>query len=318
MQLGIKHGCSPAMLRNALFVVLIVICSGMFCCTPQQSEDTGVPRRIISLSPNVTEILFAIGLGDRVVGVTDVCKYPPEARAKPHVGTFPMPNIEQIVMLKPDLIILLPSYGETIDKFESLGLRMLVVKNDSIQDVLGSIREIATVTGADEAGQVLTDEMAQQLERLREQRELRPRRRVLFVVGKNPGTLQQMYAVGPGTFLDEMLQAAGGTNILADAPSSYPIVSKEEIIARDPEVILDASIGEKSSEEQRRINLQLWNQLQTVSAVKFQRIHFIEDPQITIPGPRIPENINYLMRLIYKDAPEKLDYKPGEPRLHGD
>ncbi len=306
------------MLRNALFVVLIVICSGMFCCTPRQSEETGVPRRIISLSPNVTEILFAIGLGERVVGVTDVCKYPPEARAKPHVGTFPMPNIEQIVMLKPDLIILLPSYGETIDKFESLGLRMLVVKNDSIQDVLESIEEIATVTGANKAGQMLTDDIMQELERLREQRESRPHRCVLFVVGKNPGTLQQIYAVGPGTFLDEMLQAAGGENILADAVSSYPIVSKEEIIARDPEVILDASIGESPSEEQRRINLQLWKQLQTVSAVKHQRIYFIEDSQITIPGPRIPDNISYLMRLIYKDAPEQLDNKPGEPELHGD
>ncbi len=318
MQLGIKHECSPGMPISALFVVLIVICGGMFCCTPQQSEETGVPRRIISLSPNVTEILFAIGLGDRVVGVTDVCKYPPEARAKPHVGTFPMPNIEQIVMLKPDLIILLPSYGETIDKFESLGLRMLVVKNDSIQDVLDSIQEIAKVTGAGEAAQALTEEMTQKLERLREQRESRARRRVLFVVGKNPGTLQQIYAVGPGTFLDEMLQAAGGANILADAPSFYPIVSKEEIIVRDPEVILDASIGEKSSEEQRRINFQIWNQLQTVSAVKYKRIYFIEDSQITIPGPRIPESIEYLMGLIYQDIAEKLGHKPGEPELHGD
>lgn len=318
MQPGIKHGWSSAMLRNALFVVLIVICSGMFRCAPRQSEETGMPGRIISLSPNVTEILFALGLGDRVVGVTDVCKYPLEARGKPHVGTFPMPNIEQIVMLKPDLIILLPSYGETIDKFESLGLRMLVVKNDSIQDVLKSIQEIATVTGADEAAEALNDEMTQKLERLREQRESRARRRVLFVVGKNPGTLQQMYAVGPGTFLDEMLQAAGGANILADAPSFYPIVSKEEIIARDPEVILDASIGESPSEEQRRINIQLWNRLQTVSAVKHQRIYFIGDSQITIPGLRIPENINYLMRLIYQDAPEQLENKPGEPELHGD
>ncbi len=318
MQPGIKHGRSPAMLRNALFVVLIVICSGTFCCAPRQSEDRSVPRRIISLSPNVTEILFALGLGDRVVGVTDVCKYPPEARAKPHVGTFPMPNIEQIVMLKPDLIILLPSYVETIDKFESLGLRMLVVKNDSIRDVLDSIQEIAKVTGADEAAQALADEMTQKLERLREQRESRPRRRVLFVVGKNPGTLQQIYAVGPGTFLDEMLQAAGGTNILADAPSFYPIVSKEEIITRDPEVILDASIRESPSEEQRRINRQLWHQLQTVSAVKHQRIYFIEDSQITIPGPRIPDNVNYLMRLIYQEAAERLGHKPGEPELHGD
>jgi iron complex transport system substrate-binding protein len=317
MQSGMAK-ISRGLRRSVLFLLAVVICSGMLCCTKAGKVESASARRIISLSPNVTEILFALGLGDRVVGVTDVCKYPPEARAKPHVGTFPMPNIEQIVMLKPDLIILLPSYGETIDKFESLGLPMLVVKNDSIQEVLDSIREIAKVTGADESAQALTEELTQKLKELREQRELRARRRVLFVVGKNPGALQQIYAVGPGTFLDEMLQAAGGINILADAPASYPIVSKEEVIARDPEVILDASIGEEPSEEQRRINLQLWDQLQTVSAVKHHCIYFIEDPQITIPGPRIPESIEYLMRLIYKDAPEQLDHKLGHAELEGD
>lgn len=316
MQMAREHTRLPGILAIALFVLGIVMCGVTLCCASRQNDEPNVARRIVSLSPNVTEILFALGLGDRVVGVTDVCTYPPQARVKPHVGTFPMPNIEQIVMLKPDLIILLPSYREAIRKFQSLGLAMLVVKNDTIHDVLESIKQIASRTGVEEAGEILRREMTQQLEQLRGKRESLPHKRVLFVVGKNPGTLQQIYAVGPGTFLDEILQAAGAVNIMADSPTSYPIVSKEAIITRDPEVILDASIGEKPSEEQRKMNRELWSQLQTVSAVKQGRVFFIDDPQITIPGPRIPESIKYLMSLIHQGGAERLGGRPDRPQLH--
>jgi iron complex transport system substrate-binding protein len=312
MQLQIVTVCHFR--KVALLALGFALICGTFCYTTPRKANP--PKRIISLSPNVTEILFALGLGDRVIGVTNLCTYPPEASAKPHVGTFLKPNIEQIVMLKPDLIVLLPSYGQTIDKFESLGLPILVVKNDTIRDVLDSIEQIASETGVEEAGEALRRDMMQSLERLRQRRESLPRKRVLFVVDKNPGTLQQIYAVGPGTFLDEILRAASAVNIMADTPTSYPIVSKEEIIARDPEVILDASIGEKPTEEQRRINRELWSQLQTVSAVKQQQIYFIEDPRITIPGPRIPESIEYLMSLIHQGGAERLGEKPDRPQLH--
>jgi iron complex transport system substrate-binding protein len=265
-----------------------------------------VPQRIVSLSPNITEILFALGLERQIVGVTDFCKYPAEAQGKAKVGNLLSPNLEAIIALKPDLIIMLPSYETTRKKLESLGIRTLELKNDTIRDVLDSIGVIGAATGKSAEGKKLAEGMKAELGRIGREVAGQARVRVLFVADHNPGTLQQIYAAGPGTFADDMITAAGGENVLKHSLGRYPIVSKEEIIALNPEVILDASyLGGDSGviaarkEGWQKQEAELWGQLPSVSAVKHGRVVVLDDPALTIPGAKIAEHVDYLKRLFH-------------------
>ena len=254
------------------------------------AAPSSVPQRLVSLAPSVTETLFALGLGDRVVAVGNYTFWPEEALKKPRVGGLVDPNLERIAALRPDLAILLPSERDVGDKLAPLGIATLIVKNESLADVEASFRTIAARCGVPEAGEKLAAEWhAALLPRpvsARAPGAAAPK--VLMIVERAAGRLGELYAAGPGTFLDELLVRLGGENAFADAPNLYPQASLEEIVARKPDLIFELR-SDEPDEAARRALVADWQPLATVPAVRHGRIRVIAGNFTLIPGPRLPQ-----------------------------
>lgn len=247
--------------------------------------------RIVSLSPSVTETLFALGAGPQVVGVSQYCDYPPAVHKLPRVGSYLDPNIEAIIGLKPTLIIgAWVSSG--LPEFESLtamGYATLIVKDNSLDEIEQSIRQIGRRTGHAEAARGLIATISTHLAQVRQRLAGVKPRRVLMVVGHQP-----MIAVGRGTFLDELLRAAGGLNIADSAAGSWPHLSIEYIVAMKPEVILDGQMGDDPTVPER-----FWSRYPTIPAVRLHRIYgYPEDPTLR-PGPRVWQSLDILVARIH-------------------
>jgi iron complex transport system substrate-binding protein len=263
------------------------------------------PTRIVSTSPSITEMLYALGLGPKVVGVTAYCDYPAEARSKPHIGTFLQPDYERILALRPDLVLVIKNPAGVVDRLRSLGLRAEELDQDTVEGILKSIDAIGRMTGTGPRAAKLTAEIRESLQRVRRQAANRPRRSVLFLVGRAPGTLQNMVGAGPGTFLDELLTLAGGRNILASSPIPYPKVSLEQILASDPGVIIDMgdyAHGKAIDAERTRNELALWAPLTRLSAVRSRRLHAVTASYFVVPGPRMTLAAADFLRYLHPEA----------------
>jgi iron complex transport system substrate-binding protein len=268
---------------------LLVIASLLGACrqappsSPSSTAPQPPPQRIIALTPSVQETLFALGLGKRVVGVGDYCRWPPEVRSLPQLGGLFNPNLERIVALKPDLAVLIPSERDLGTKLGRLGVPSLVVHDESLANVEQSFRMIANRCGVAAAGERLAAEWRRELA----PRPLSWKPRVMLSVGRQSGRLADVLVAGPGTFLDEILVRMGGINAFADAPALYPQVSLEEVVARAPDVILELR-SEPVPPEVEAALVQDWRQLPQVPAVRRGRVKVLAGDYVAIPGPRLP------------------------------
>lgn len=274
-------------------VLALIALTGCARKEPVAAPASPTSLRLISLAPSVTEILFALGLGDRVVAVGDYTFWPAEALKKPRVGGLIDPNLERIAALRPDLAVLLPSERDIGTKLAPLGVATLIVHNESLADVEASFRTIAERCGVPEAGEKLAASW---------HAALAPRPvsagaagaagaaapKVLMVVERPAGRLGELYVAGPGTYLDELLGRLGGVNVFADAPNLYPQASLEEIVARKPDLILELR-SDEPSEAARRALVADWRPLGAVPAVAQGRIRVIAGNFTLIPGPRLPQ-----------------------------
>jgi iron complex transport system substrate-binding protein len=260
------------------------------------------PQRIVSTAPSLTETLFALGLGPRIVGVTEFCRYPPEAASKPRIGTFLEPSFERILAQRPDLVLVVRNPVRLAERLSQLGLRAVEVPQDSIAEILASIREIARLAGVEERGSALAASIGKQMEEVRRRASALPRRKVLFLVGRSPGTLQGMVGAGPGSFLDELIRLAGGVNALAGSPMAYPRVSVEQIVAADPDVILD--MGDFAHHEGKPLESPdqfraVWGQYRLIRAVRDNRVRQAASEVLIRPGPRVGEAARAMFELIH-------------------
>jgi iron complex transport system substrate-binding protein len=263
------------------------------------------PTRIVSTAPSITEMLYALGLGSNVVGDTTYCTYPADARSKPKIGTFLDPDLERILALRPDLVLVIKNPIGVTAKLRSLGLRAEELDQDSVADILSSLRQIGQLTGRDAAAARLTASLRAELDSVRRLAAARPRRSALILVGRAPGTLQGMVGAGPGTFIDELLQIAGASNVLASSPMQYPNVSLEQILTRDPEVILD--MGDFAHAEGRPGQpadeiVALWAAYPRLRAVSGHRVQVIASDIFVRPGPRMGEAARALVSLIHPEV----------------
>ena len=216
-------------------VLVLTACSPTEQTPPQYVFDdlgrlvaiNGTPQRIISLAPSITETLFALGLGDRVVGVTDWCDYPPEALEKEKVGGYTTPDIEKIVALNPNLILV--AHGtpmEVINTMVGLGLTVFGIKTTDLDDLLNDIRRIGEITVKELEAQALTSEMASKIKAVTDvTSELENRPRVFYIIWNDP-----LQTAGSGTFIHELIEKGGGVNICGNI-TGYPIISIEEVIS---------------------------------------------------------------------------------------
>jgi ABC-type Fe3+-hydroxamate transport system substrate-binding protein len=284
------------------FFVLSLI---LFASSPDQgwagTTDDSPPQRIISLSPGVTEILFAIGAGDRVVGVTDFCNYPEKAKSLPKIGGLLNPSYETIITLKPDLIIHQPNKHKIKNFVEKLSIRNLPISMLSFAEIFNSIKEIGIATHREKAANELIQSMQETIDFHRKRLAGVSQKSVLLVLGISNDSMRELYGVGPKTFLGEMLALAGGNNILAETQAQYPKVSKEFIIHESPEIIIEIGRKDVLTEESSRKRRQGWQKFSTIRAVKDKNIHIIGADYILIPGPRLVNIIELFVKAIHPE-----------------
>jgi iron complex transport system substrate-binding protein len=233
------------------------------------------PQRIISTMPSNTEILYALGLGDKIVGVTQNCNYPPAALSKEKVGRYEM-NLEKIVSLKPDLIVMLwDAQKSEVEKLRKFRLPVFAINPHSVEEVAASIVLLGQVTGQTREAEILTDSMRSSIARLKPSGKKRVD--VLTLVSLNP-----LIAAGKSTFIDSILKTAGLNNLAAVSAGPYPLIGLETINRMDPELLIIPSDIVKSAD-------QVYNdsRFKNLSAVKSRKILFIEPDILVRPGPRI-------------------------------
>jgi ABC-type Fe3+-hydroxamate transport system substrate-binding protein len=260
------------------------------------------PMRIVSTSPSITETLFALGVGNRVVGVSTYCRYPPEVLRLPKVGTYARPDPEKIAILRPDLAIIHAGSATLSGRLAALGIESLEVSQASLSDVYVAIREIGRAAGATAQADRLVQDIRSRLDDIQAQAQGARKPSVLLLVGKDPGRLTNMIGVGPRAYLGELLQIAGGRNILADAARiPYPRISLETVVRLDPDLILDASGMGDLKEDVRTMQDRMkepWLRHGELSAVRNGRVVAITSEALVVPGPRVVEAVELIRKPI--------------------
>lgn len=264
------------------------------------------PQRLVSTSPSITEILFALGLGTRVVGVSTYCHFPAEVNRLPKVGTFLKPNVEVIARLKPDLVIVQRLPNPVREQLQ--GLSIPVTEFDTKGDLrqsLDSILSIGKAAGAEPAARALIARMEGRLAAVRAKSAGAKPRSVVFIVGRNPGELQGLVVVGAGSYLSELLEIAGGKNIFADSKQAYVKVSLESLLRRNPEVLID--MGEMAettgvTEAAKRRVVNLWGTRSTLTAVREKRVYAVASDIFVVPGPRMVDAAEEFAKLLHPEG----------------
>lgn len=260
------------------------------------------PERIVSTAPSITELLYALGLGNRVVGVTRFCRYPPEAQLKPKIGDYTSPNLEAIAALRPDLVIIQTNPIHLADRLGKLKLRVLEINQDNIAAIYKSIHDVGAATGTEHTATQLSDSILAGLGNIRNGVTGLPRVRMMFVIGRSPNRLDGLVVAGRASYLNEVIEIAGGENVFRDAVAGYPEVSLEEVMARNPEVIVD--MGDMAdtvsvTEEHKRSVIALWDRIPNLAAVKEHRVFAVASDIFVVPGPRVIEAAKAFAEMLH-------------------
>ena len=281
--------------RNFKVFHLVVL----FVCSIYSIDTHAASQRVISTSPAITEILFAIGAGDRVVGVTDYCNYPKNACRLPSIGGPLNPSTEKWIALKPDLIILQDDSVVLNKHAKVFKIPTLEVSVNNLENILTSIQVIADAMQIPKAGKQLVDKITTQIDNYRTSIGKTKARHVLMLLSDTNDPSRDLYAVGRNTFLNELLSIAGGENILPETMATYPKISKEFIIAKSPEIIIEIGPTANLSNEGILSREKAWTIYPTIRAVKNDRLYFVGANYILIPGPRLVKILDILTRNIH-------------------
>lgn len=257
------------------------------------------PERIVSLVPSVTETIYALGGEARLVGRTDFCDYPPAARLKPSVGGMVNPSLETLVALKPDLVVATDEGNreETFHQLRRLGIPTYLVHGNRVADVLDLVRRVGALLGREDAVAALADTLARRIDAVRRAVAPYPRVRVLYVLWPDP-----LIVPGRASMLTELIELAGGESITAGDGQAYPRFSLEAAVARAPEVIILADHATAGGSTAGRPAPEKWRQLTSVPAIRSGRLHSIDLSILHRYGPRVPEGLETLARIIHPEA----------------
>jgi cobalamin transport system substrate-binding protein len=305
-------------LKGAKVLFLVAFVSLFFACTrtpePGTSErgtpnpGTSEPRnpepaRIISLVPAVTEMLFAIGAGDRVIGVSTFDAYPPEVTTRQKVGALIDPDFERIVGLRPDLVVVYGSQTEFIARLARASVPMFQYEHAGLADVTVTIRALGERVGRKARADAVAGAIERELDAIRQSVSDKPHPKTALVFGREPGALRNIYASGGIGFMHDMLEAAGGTDVFSDVKRQSLQATTEFLLARAPDVILELYPSEGWTPERRAREIAVWNGLPSLPAVRMKRVHILTEDRLLIPGPRVAECVRALSAAIYARGP---------------
>ena len=265
-------------------VLLVVSCAVAF---PARAQTAPPPRRIVSMIPATTEMLFAMGAGDRVVGVSNYDHYPPEVERLTRVGGLADPNVERLLAMKPDLVVVYASQQELKAQLTRAGIPFYDYVHRGLPDITGTMRSLGTRIGEAAAADAAARRVEAQLEAVRARVAGRPTPRTLLVFGREAGTLRQINASAGVGFLHDLLVLAGGTDVLADIGRQSAMLSTEMVLLRAPDAIIELHYGQSLAAENVERERRVWDALGSVPAVRSRRIYLLTGDEFVIPGPRI-------------------------------
>jgi iron complex transport system substrate-binding protein len=291
------------------YIVLLLLSVLIISCGTESTEvviDSDEPtkateyQRVVSLAPSITEILFALGQGNKVVGVTEYCDYPPEALEKRVIGGYATPSLEAIVRCTPDLVALLEEHQDLRGQLDKLGIPYVTVNHINIVGIKSSIAALGKTLGAEAQAKVIFDDMDRRIERIQTLTKDKPRSRVLLSVGRHGGEgVQSLFIAGPGSFFDDLISIAGGENVY-EGTVPYPSISAEGAVQMDPEVIID--IVPDLPEDQKSTIAKDWNTIPEVQAVANGRVHVLGDDYVAVPGPRFILTLEQMAEVFHPDV----------------
>jgi cobalamin transport system substrate-binding protein len=252
-------------------------------------------KRIVSLAPSITEILFTLGLDDEIAAITNFCDYPEAVLNKPRIGGFVNPDIEKIVSLKPDLIIGIRDGNriDIVDRLNDSGLPVYLIDPKGFDGVMQTIKNIGDVVGREKESKKMRKEMISKRESITTLTQSLSKPKVFFQLGDAP-----MVTVGKGTLADDLIRLAGGRSISENESVSYPVYSIETVLLKAPEIIIMTSMDSKKNSPYL---VKKWESWKSIPAVRMNRIYVIDSNLVDRPTPRIVEGLEALVRIIHPE-----------------
>jgi iron complex transport system substrate-binding protein len=258
------------------------------------------PQRIVSLSPDLTEMLYGVGAFNRVVGVSNYETYPPEATKLPRLGPLHNPNFEKLTAMRPDLVVINNAQAPFLeDTLKELGLRVLITSNRSVQEIYAAMIAIGRATGDDSEAARLVAATREGLDRVARKTARLPKPRVVLIVNRTPGTLRDLSTATEGSFLAELVEIAGGHIVVPPAKSGYGRLAKEDLLAIDPDIILDFVHGPKSG--LAGDPLEAWREMPELKAVRGHRIHGVYQDFVPHASQRIVQTAELFAKVIHPE-----------------
>lgn len=269
------------------------------------AAETGAqasPRRIVSFVPAATEMLFAMGAGDRLVGVSSYDRYPPAVVEIPRVGGLLDPNVERVLSLRPDLVVVYNTQTGLREQLERAHLDVFVYVHRDLSDVTTTLRALGARVGADAAAASVASDMERRLDAVRGRVAGRPRPRTLLVFGRERGSLRQIRASGGYGFLHDLLELAGAEDVWRDVRRESIEMSTEMVLARAPAVIIELHYGESLDATRLEPERRVWQGLSAVPAVRSGRVHLLVGDEFVVAGPRLVIAAERLADVLHPEA----------------
>jgi iron complex transport system substrate-binding protein len=289
------------------FIILVLAAASglvIFSCKTKRSGEATAGERIITLSPNITEIAFALGLGDRIIAVSSDSDWPAKAKEKIQVGSFWQPNIEAIIAAKPDLVITekFEQQKTVADNLGRLGIPVLTLRVDTIDQLREAILQIGSAARCRQEAEKVSIDIDTQINNLRSKFARAKKTKTLWVVQPEP-----LRVAGRNTFINELIEIAGGENCLGQTIQPYPQIGDEELLTCSAEVIIQPAMGKTGVEEQQKEAVQYWSKKNNLPAVKMGRIYVVNSDIVLRLGPRLPQGIEKVGRLLHPEEFSKKD-----------
>jgi iron complex transport system substrate-binding protein len=273
----------------------------MLCAGGVVRPRAAQAMRIVSLVPALTEMLFALGAGPQVVGVSNFDDYPPAVTSLPRVGALLDPNMERILSLRPDLVIVYGSQTDAQQQLERARIRTYSYRHAGLAGILCTLRDLGAAVGRAHDGERLAGELQAHLDRIKARVAGRPRLRTLLVFERDPGSLRGIFVSGGVGFLHDMLGIAGGSDVFADVARESVQPSIETILARAPDVILELRVSDLPPARLGK-ERSAWMTLSSIPAVKNNRVHILAGQYLVVPGPRVGQATEAIARTLHPEA----------------
>jgi iron complex transport system substrate-binding protein len=296
-----------------IILVLVVIAAAMVVLVSylnrvRRFPAIATPDRIITISPNITEIAFALGLGEKIIAVSSDSDYPPEAKLKAKVGSFWQPDLEAIIAAKPNLVITetFEQHKAIADSLKRLNIKVLSLKIDTIREMVDAIGQISAAANQREATEEVTGRILSKIEGVEKKLAGKEMPRVLWVIQPEP-----LRVAGEKTFINEVIEIGGGKNAAGPTIQPYPQIDEEQLLTCRADVIIQAAMGRGDFQTQQKDAEEFWSKYSTIPAVRNKRIYVVNPDVVLRLGPRLPEGIETIARLLH---PEEFSEKETTPQ----